>query len=432
LNLDEILDTTVEELVTLLNLERASFGWYDRRNETLEICWEYCSEGTPEQLGLFYVDPAGDMAARLQRGESVRLLPVVPNSSESRELVSLELKDCRYLAIPIRTNSDRQGYLLASAARRFGREEEIQLLQAVTDQLAIAITQSHLYSQTQEQVKLLDEALTELKRTQSQLVQSEKMSSLGQLVAGIAHEINNPVSFIYGNLSHVDDYSNQLLNIIKLYSKYYPEPVPEIEEEIESVELEFLSTDLPRILDSMKQGADRIRLIVLSLRNFSRLDEGDRKEADIHEGIDNTLLLLQNRLEDKIYVVKEYGNLPRVECYPGQLNQVFMNLLANAIDALSGFESTNKVIYIKTQVLDTVEGRFVNVAIADTGPGIPDEIQPKIFDPFFTTKPVGKGTGMGLAISYQIITEVHGGKISARTLPSGGAEVVVELPIKFK
>ncbi|HLO50989.1 MAG TPA: cache domain-containing protein, partial [Kamptonema sp.] len=164
LNLDEILDTTVEELGTLLNLERASFGWYDRRNETLEICWEYCSEGTPEQLGLFYVDPPGDLAARLQRGESVRLLPVVSNSSESRELVelvSLELKDCRYLAIPIRTNSDRQGYLLASAARRFGREEEIQLLQAVTDQLAIAITQSHLYSQTQEQVKLLDEALTE-------------------------------------------------------------------------------------------------------------------------------------------------------------------------------------------------------------------------------------------------------------------------------
>jgi len=432
LNLDEILDTTVEELGTLLHLERASFGWYDRRHETLEICWEYCSEGLPQQLGLFHVDLAGDFAARLQRGESVRLLPTIPNSSELEKSADLELKDGHYFAIPIRTNSDHQGYLLASAARRLGGEEERQLLQAVTDQLAIAITQSYLYSQTQEQVKLLDQALTELKRTQSQLVQSEKMSSLGQLVAGIAHEINNPVNFIYGNLTHVDDYSHQLLNIIDLYSKCYPEPVPEIQEEIESVELDFLSTDLPHILDSMKQGADRIRLIVLSLRNFSRLDEGDRKEVDIHEGIDNTLLLLQNRLEDKISVVKHYSNLPHVECYPGQLNQVFMNLLANAIDALSGFESTNKVISVKTQVLEKAEGGFVSVAIADTGPGIPREIQPKIFDPFFTTKPVGKGTGMGLAISYQIVTEVHGGKISARTLSSGGTEVVVELPIKFK
>ncbi|WP_449419996.1 ATP-binding protein [Phormidium nigroviride] len=429
LNLDEILDNTVEELGTLLHLERASFGWYDYHHQTLELCWEYCSEGLPEQLGLFYVHPSGDFAARLQRGESVRLLPEVSNSGKSGKPIHLELKDRRYLAIPIRTNCDRQGYLLATAVRRFGRKEEIQLLQAVADQLAIAITQSHLYTQTQEQVKLLDTALTELKRTQAQLVQNEKMSSLGQLVAGIAHEINNPVNFIYGNLSYADDYTQQLLKIIQLYSKYYPEPIPEIEEEIESADLDFLSEDLPRILDSMKQGAERIRLIVLSLRNFSRLDEGEKKEVDIHEGIDNTLLLLQNRLENTISVVKKYSDLPKVECYPGQLNQVFMNLFVNAIDALSGFESFEKVISVKTQVLEKQEGQFVVITIGDTGPGITPEIQPKIFDPFFTTKPVGKGTGMGLAISYQIVTEVHGGKISACTPLSGGTEVKVEIPI---
>ncbi|OCQ91728.1 hypothetical protein BCD67_09555 [Oscillatoriales cyanobacterium USR001] len=430
LNLDEILDTTVEELGNMLQLERVSFGWYNRHQKTLEISWEYCSKGLQKRLGLFYLDSPIDLATRLQHSKSVRLSPVNSHSRNSQESEHLKLKNLCYLAIPIFINTERQGYLLASAKRKFGGKDETQLLQAVADQLAIAITQSHLYTQTQEQVKLLDQTLTELKRTQSQLVQSEKMSSLGQLVAGIAHEINNPVNFIYGNITYANEYIKDFIKILNLYQQHYPEPALEIQQEIEVTDLNFIIEDLRRILDSMKQGAERIRLIVLSLRNFSRLDEGEKKEVDIHEGIDNTLLLLQNRLEDKITVVKSYSKLPKAECYPGQLNQVFMNLFSNAIDALTSSEIPEKIISVKTALLEKTEGRFVTIAIADNGPGISPEIQPKIFDPFFTTKPVGKGTGMGLAISYQIVTEVHGGKISIETPSSGGVEVLVEIPIE--
>ncbi|OCQ91727.1 hypothetical protein BCD67_09550 [Oscillatoriales cyanobacterium USR001] len=430
LNLDEILETTVEEVGNLLQLERVSFGWYDRHQDTVEISWEYCSKDLEKQLGLFYLASPGELATRLQQGESIQLLPVNSDSNNLEESEHLKLKKRCYLAIPIFIDSDRQGYLIASTARKIGGKNETQLLQAVADQLAIAITQSHLYTQTQEQVKLLDRTLTELKRTQSQLVQSEKMSSLGQLVAGIAHEINNPVSFIYGNITHVNENINEFIKILELYQQYYPEPALEIQQEIEATDLDFISKDLEHILNSMKQGADRIRLIVLSLRNFSRLDEGEKKEADIHEGIDNTLLLLQNRLENQISVIKSYSNLPRIECYPGQLNQVFMNLFANAIDALNSCEIPEKIITVKTALLEKNEGRFVRIAIADNGSGISPEIQPKIFDPFFTTKPVGKGTGMGLAISYQIVTEVHSGTISIETPSSGGVEVLVEIPIE--
>lgn len=430
LNLDQIVQTTVEEVGNLLHLERAVFGWYDPRQETLELCWEYCQEGLTEQLGLFYIDPPGDLGARLQRGELVSLKPATSSMNDSEKLELVELKNHRYLAMPVRTKINQLGYLLVSASRWLGHPEEIELLQAVADSLAIAITQSHLYTQTQDQVKLLDRALTDLKRTQSQLVQSEKMSSLGQLVAGIAHEINNPVNFIYGNLTYAEEYIQKLLNMIELFREAYPDPPPPIPQEIENQELDFIREDLPQILNSMKQGAERIRQIVLSLRNFSRVDEGEKKAVDLHEGIDNTLLLLQQRLDDKISVIKDYSHLPKVECYPGQLNQVFMNLLSNSLDALAGLEQLEKVITIKTTVAENHPEQFVAVTIADNGPGIPLEIQPKIFDPFFTTKPVGKGTGLGLAVSYQIITEVHGGQISVHSPPSGGTEVIVEIPIK--
>ena len=302
-------------------------------------------------------------------------------------------------------------------------------MQAVADQLAIAINQSRLYNQTREQVELRDEALTKLRQTQAHLVQSEKMSSLGQLVAGISHEINNPVNFIYGNLNYTDEYIQNLLNLLDLYARYYPEPVPEIREEIETIDLDFIKDDLLQILKSMKLGTERIRQIVLSLRNFSRLDESERKEADIHEGMENTLLLLKPRLKNKISVVKHYAELPKVECFPGQLNQVFMNLISNSIEAITESSSAEKRIAIATSLVEKPEGKFVRIAIADNGPGISPEIQSKIYDPFFTTKPVGKGTGLGLAISYQIVTEVHGGQIYVQTPPRGGTEFVVEIPI---
>lgn len=431
LNLNEILETTVEELGNILCFERICFGWYNLQQKTLEISAEYCLKGLPKKLGKFYLESREDFNNKLKNGESLRFLLDQDNFNTDKfcEKEYLELKNDFYLAIPIFIDSENQGYLIASNSRKFRNKNETKLLLAVADQLAIAITQSHLYTQTQEQVQLLDQTLMNLKRTQSRLVHSEKMSSLGQLVAGIAHEINNPISFIYGNVSYANEYVKDLLKIVNLYLEYYPEPVLEIQQEIELLDLDFLTQDLERILNSMKQGADRIRLIVLSLRNFSRLDEEGKKEVNIHEGIDNTLMLLRNRLEHKISIVKDYSDLPLIDCYPSQLNQVFMNLITNAIDALSGWQSSEKIISIKTTLLEKNQRQFVIITITDNGPGISPEILPKIFDPFFTTKPVGKGTGMGLAISYQIVTEVHGGTISINIPSSGGVEALVEIPI---
>ncbi|MBD2360700.1 HAMP domain-containing protein [Anabaena minutissima FACHB-250] len=279
----------------------------------------------------------------------------------------------------------------------------------------------------------LQQLLEELQRTQLQMVQSEKMSALGQMVAGIAHEINNPVNFIHGNLAHVQEYAENLLNFVQLYQKYYPEPVSEIVDEAENIELEFIQEDLPKMLDSMKIGTDRIRRIVLSLRNFSRLDESAFKAVDIHEGIDSTLLILQHRLKDTperpaIKIIKNYGNLPLVECYPGQLNQVFMNILANAIDALEEQQGIqrNSQITISTSIKDS---DWVQIAIADNGSGIPEDVQSKIFQPFFTTKPSGKGTGMGMSISLQIIAEKHGGKLDCFSTIGQGTEFIIQIPV---
>jgi signal transduction histidine kinase len=287
----------------------------------------------------------------------------------------------------------------------------------------------------------LRNTLSELQRTQAQVIQSEKMSSLGQLVAGVAHEINNPVNFIHGNLNHAQAYTKDLLEFIQLYQKHYPAPIDEIEQAAEEIDLDFLQADLPKMLTSMQVGTERIRKIVLSLRNFSRMDEAEIKPVDIHEGIDSTLMILQHRLNARpdhpeIQVIKQYGNLPLVECYAGQLNQVFMNILTNAIDALNegtsqaqdtGTSPSPAQISIQTAVVDR---DWVKIAIADNGPGIPLHIQQRIFNPFFTTKPVGQGTGMGMSISYQIITEKHNGKLVCNSTPGQGAEFVILIPVR--
>ncbi|MEH2304998.1 ATP-binding protein [Nostoc sp.] len=290
-------------------------------------------------------------------------------------------------------------------------------------------------TERQEAEAELQQALKDLQKTQIQLIQSEKMSSLGQLVAGVAHEINNPVNFIYGNLEYTDDYTQQMLLLIKLYQKHYPYPDLEIQNANQLNDIEYLIEDLPKMLTSMKMGAKRIREIVLSLRIFSRLDEAEFKTADLHEGIDSTLLILQHRLKaqnnrPQIEVVKEYGEIPKIQCFAGQMNQVFMNLLANAIDALEEcFQKElcpNPLIRIS---LEQVNENAV-IRIADNGWGIPKEIQSHLFDPFFTTKAVGKGTGMGLSISYQIITEKHGGSLECISSPGQGAEFVIAIPIR--
>jgi two-component system NtrC family sensor kinase len=291
------------------------------------------------------------------------------------------------------------------------------------------------------QAKRLEKSLRELQQTQAQLVQAEKMSSLGQLVAGVAHEINNPVNFIYGNLKYTKDYTQCLLKLVLLYQQFYANPVPEIKECINEIELDFLLDDLPKILDSMQVGAERISEIVLSLRNFSRLDEAGMKKVDIHHGLDSTLLILQNRFKNSvdhpgIKVVKNYGNLPLVDCYAGQLNQVFMNIISNAIDALEShndkraiaeIHASPNIIKIITEVIET----NCVIRIADNGSGMTEAVKERLFDPFFTTKPVGKGTGLGLSISYQIVVEKHRGRLKCVSEPGHGTEFWIEIPLSM-
>ena len=284
--------------------------------------------------------------------------------------------------------------------------------------------------QLQQQAESLELTLRELKRTQAQLIQSEKMSSIGNLVAGVAHEINNPVNFIHANLRPASEYFQDLLNLIKLYQEHFPNPPTKVTAQIDAINLDFLKEDLLKLLNSMRVGTDRIREIVLSLRNFSRHDESECKRVNIHQGIDSTLMILQHRLKGtlehpEILVIKDYGQLPAIECCSGQLNQVFMQLLNNAIDSVSAqCIGEQGEIKIKTQILNS---NRISIKISDNGLGIPHNLQSKLFDPFFTTKPVGQGTGLGLFISHQIVVNKHGGNLYCNSTLGEGAEFVVEI-----
>ncbi|NEQ51799.1 MAG: HAMP domain-containing histidine kinase, partial [Leptolyngbya sp. SIO3F4] len=275
-------------------------------------------------------------------------------------------------------------------------------------------------------------------QTQVQMIQQEKLSSLGELVAGVAHEINNPVSFIYGNLFHAENYAQDLLALVELYQHYYPQPENEIGSVIDEIDLSFLQEDFPKVLNSMSLGTERIREIVLSLRNFSRKDEAACKSVNVHDGLDSTLALLQYRLKatsgyPEVTVAKRYGNLPSVECYPSQLNQVFMNILANAVDAMEiareeePDHTRTEQITIKTRQMDE---KSIEIAIADSGPGISDAVKARIFEPFFTTKPIGKGTGLGMSISHQIITQRHHGQLYCQSTLAQGTEFIIQIPIQ--
>ncbi|BAZ14434.1 two-component hybrid sensor and regulator [Calothrix sp. NIES-4071] len=313
---------------------------------------------------------------------------------------------------------------------------EIRYATALSERFATAVTQYRLYQQVQALNTNLElqvqERTNNLKLAQTQLIQSEKMSSLGQLVAGIAHEINNPINFIYGNVTHINHYTQTVLNLLKKYQINCPQLTNSLEEEIEQADIEYIIEDLPRLCQSLKVGAERISQLVTSLRTFSRFDQAEIKKVDIHEGIESAVSLLQHRLEPSgtgasIEIIRNYSVLPLVECFAGQLNQVFMNLLLNAIDELQVCSQNSKQIVITTSI---IENNLIKITFSDNGRGIKTCYQNKIFDPFFTTKPVGSGIGLGLSISYQII-EQHRGKLYCISQPNQGSSFVIEIPMQL-
>ena len=482
LDQDTILDTAVLELYNQLRIDVCLFGWYrpDSTPSSWEIVKEVKNPDLPSYLGFHPLERWGPFICKLVNYEVFQVDNVTESSCEVQQML-LSFGTTALLSLPIQTQSGELGALTCGRliSSHSWTDEELELLQAVANQLIIGINQAQLYEQSriaattaQTKANQLEVALRELQKAQAQLIQTEKMSSLGQLVAGVAHEINNPVNFIYGNLTHANQYASDLLKLVQLYQEYYPHPTPEIQASVEEIELNFIQEDLPKLLKSMKMGADRIRNIVVSLRSFSRLDEAKMKQVDLHEGLDNTLLILTHRLKASplskggdypaIQVIKEYGDLPKVQCYAGQLNQVFMNILANAIDALEelkverlnveGSEEQLKVerlnlqdllqpsnlqpsnlqpltpcIRIRTEVHDTNQ---VLIRIVDNGSGMTEEVRGRLFDPFFTTKPVGSGTGLGMSISYQIVVEKHGGQLQCISAPGQGTEFLIYLPIQ--
>ncbi|OYD99251.1 ATPase [Nostoc sp. 'Peltigera membranacea cyanobiont' 213] len=450
LDIDTIFATSTEEVRRLLEVERVTIYRF-RADWSGEFVAESLAQSlTPVKEIIAAMSTTGYSYAsnylqETQDGDFANNKTLVIKDIYSTDysipyIALIELMEARaYIIVPIFQGDNLWGLLAAyqNIKPRDWQEDEIDLLMQIGTQLGVGLQQAELLEQTQVQKEEITQTLKELQDTQSQLIQSEKMAGLGQLVAGIAHEINNPISFIYGNMTYVKEHTENLFKLLRLYQKQYPKTTEEIKKQVAALDLDFINDDLPKILASMKMGAERISQLVLSLRIFSRLDETGIKPVDLHEGINSTLLILQHRLQSQtnsfaIEVVKQYGELPPVVCYAAQMNQVFMNIINNAIDALensaiSGKKIDTPKIWIRTEV---IEENTILIWIADNGCGIPEIVRSRIFEPFFTTKQPGQGTGLGLSISYQIIVEKHGGNIKCVSEPGNGCEFWIEIPMK--
>ncbi|HLO50141.1 MAG TPA: GAF domain-containing protein [Kamptonema sp.] len=452
LDFTTICQTTTAEVRQLLEVDRVTIYRFNP-DWSGDILFESLGEGWKPLVGVSpTIEDTHLMETQGGRyaGNETFAIPDIYKAGHTDCHVALleEFQARAYIVAPIFQEQRLWGLLTAfqNSSPRFWESDEVQLLAQIGEQLGIALQQSEIVAQIQAQTTELDRMLQELQESQMQLIQNEKMASLGQLVAGIAHEINNPINFIYGNLDYINEYVQKVVSLIYLYQEYYPHPAVEIQKKSEEIDLDFILKDSQKILASLKFGAERIRKIVLSLRNFSRLDEAECKPVAIHEGIESTLLILGHRLQPAgnqrgIEVITNYGNVPLIECYPAQLNQVFMNLLTNAIasleKAIAGgkFKDSNILekqparIWINTRLINQNQ---VEIRIRDNGVGISESTKAKIFDRFFSSMGSQQRTGLGLVNTLQIIAEKHHGTIKVNSTPDQGAEFIIYLPVKMK
>ncbi len=424
-----------------LNLERVTpttRGDTFRRNYLYEVCSKPFSPSSDD------FDTHGPITQWVIQHRQLVMIPDVTQDERigktNPEYQKADIKSS--LVVPVQANGTVYAllYLNQCSHLRYWSQDDQKVAQAVADQLAISLRQAYLYARTQQQAahnamqaQKLSDMIEELRLTQAQLIQSEKMSSLGRMVAGVAHEINNPVNFIYGNIPYVENYVSHLIRLVQAYQADYPYPSAQVQKLAEETDIDFLLRDLPKILQSMQTGAERIQEIVQLLQKFSRQNEAPLKLIDINAALESTLLILHNQIISSITVERCYDQLPPVECYPKPINQVFLSILTNAIEALNRSSEPNKIITLRTKWLPSSdrgnEGR-VRIAIADNGPGVKPEIQPRIFEPFFTTKDVGQGRGLGLTASYQTIVGQHKGQLDLRSKSGLGAEFLIEIPVR--
>ncbi len=452
-DVEDILKTAIEFILYDLNFEHCLILRYEPLNETdaIEVkspqfrsfVWGGYEEEQPTNVTLSMSEWEDINFSNYCDENQDFMLSFLdaPNSSELRKLLNMD----EFILCSIQLDQDHPSFLIAIGnginrpdvfSRVTEKADYLVVLSNLLSQLSGAIVQALLYQSTRQQSERLKATLEQLRSTQSQLIQTEKMSSLGQLVAGIAHEINNPINFISGNSTHAKTYASSLLRVVSAYQELYPQSDAVIQELLEEIDFDFLKVDFPKVISSIRMGSDRIKEIVLSLRNFSRMDESEFKCVNLHEGIDSTWLILQHRLKitserPAIRLIKEYSELPLIECAAGLVNQVFMNLLSNAIDAVESAYQQNLIQQPEITINTSIERNGVLIRIIDNGTGIPENVRHRLFDPFFTTKPVGKGTGLGLSISYQIITERHQGYLECHSTFGEGSEFRVWLPLKL-